>query len=165
MVNGGGVLARRIAAPAGPVTIGARARRAPTARRRQLLYRAAKRHYAPNENLNERNPAAVARFGRRKHEPIARRLGRLLRSLALLLAAGGIVTLGMEAIGWFRVGIWSTTSLLDLWLALGNSYSLRAASGTDRWLLQLLDLPLGVTLLALALLLLVVARSLLGAAK
>ena len=104
----------------------------------------------------------LAQHGGRNSDPIAKRLARLLRSLGLLLGAGGIVTLGMEAIDWYRNGVWTTTSLLDLWLALGNSLSLRAANGNDRIVLWLLDLPLGATLLVLALAILILARRLGG---
>lgn len=105
---------------------------------------------------------ALAQPGGRKSEPINKRVVRLLRSVAMLFGAGGIVAIGMEAIGWFRDGVWTSQTLLDLWLWLGNSYSLRASSGTDRFVLQLLDLPLGVTLLVVALAILIVARRIEG---
>jgi hypothetical protein len=95
----------------------------------------------------------------RKRQGPVWRVGRLLRSLGLLLGAGGIVVVGMQAIWWFQDGFWTTETPLNLWLSLGNAYSIRAASGADRIALQLLDLPLGPILLALALALLMAARS------
>ena len=96
--------------------------------------------------------------GGRKSEPIRKHLARWLRSLAFLLGASGVVVVGLDAIAWFRTGVWTSTSFLDLWLAFGNSYSLRASSSSDRWLLQLYILPAGPTLIALALIVLVAAR-------
>ena len=96
--------------------------------------------------------------GGRKSEPIAKRLARILRSLAFLFGASGIVVLGLQAIAWFRTGMWAETSFLDLWLAFGNSYSLKASSRSERWLLQLYTLPAWPTLIALALIVLLVAR-------
>ena len=100
----------------------------------------------------------MSRSSGRRSEPVGKRFARMLRSIGLLLGSGGIVALGWEAINWFRDGIWINSTLLELWLSLGNSYSLRAASGTDRFLLQLLDLPVAATLLVLALALLIAAR-------
>jgi hypothetical protein len=87
-------------------------------------------------------------------------MGRLLRSLALFLGASGVVVLAMQALGWFREGVWTSPTLLDLWLWLGNSYSLGTSDSVHRIVLRLLDLPLGLTLLLAALALLVGARRL-----
>jgi hypothetical protein len=48
--------------------------------------------------------------------------------------------------------------LLDLWLWLGNSYSISTANGTHRAASLILGLPLGPTLLGAALALLIVGR-------
>jgi hypothetical protein len=95
----------------------------------------------------------------RKREGLGQRLGRLLRAFAFLLGASGIVVLAIQAIGWFRNGVWMDWTLLELWLSLGNSFSIHGASAADRIWLQLLDLPAGPTLLAVALALLMAARS------
>jgi hypothetical protein len=89
---------------------------------------------------------------------VAERVARLLRSFALLLGASGVVVLGMQAIAWFRDGVWTRWDLLDLWLWLGNSYSISTSNGTDRVALLTLGLPLGPTLLGAALALLIVGR-------
>jgi hypothetical protein len=101
----------------------------------------------------------VKRLETRKRAPIAVRVARLLRSFALLLGAGGVVVLGMQTIDWFRDGIWPSWVLLDLWLWLGHSYSISAASRADHITLLILDLPLGPMLLAAALVLLIVGRA------
>lgn len=100
----------------------------------------------------------MKRLEARKRATIAERLARLLRAFALLLGASGIVVLGMQALAWFRDGVWTRWDLLDLWLWLGNSYSINTANGTDRIALLTLGLPLGPTLLGAALALLIVAR-------
>ena len=91
---------------------------------------------------------------RRGRDRIDKRIGRLLKSFAALAGAGGIVVIGLQLVGWFEDGVWTPRSILDLWLFLGNSYSLDAASGTGRWVLRLLDLPLAPSLIVVGLLLL-----------
>ena len=100
----------------------------------------------------------MKRLEARKRAPITERVARLLRSFALLLGASGVVVLGMQAIAWFRDGVWTSWDLLDLWLWLGNSYSISTASGTDRVALLTLGLPLGPTLLGATLALLIVGQ-------
>jgi hypothetical protein len=95
----------------------------------------------------------------RRHEGLGHRLARLLRAFAFLLGAGGIAVLGLQAIAWFRNGVWMDWTLLELWLSFGNSFSVHGASAVDRIWLQLLDLPAGPILLALGLALLMAARS------
>jgi hypothetical protein len=90
---------------------------------------------------------------RRRRGSIDKRLGRLLKSFAVLTGSAGVLVLGLQLLGWFKHGFWTPRSLLDLWLWLGNSYSLNAASGTGRLGLRLLDLPLAPSLLAIALVL------------
>jgi hypothetical protein len=94
----------------------------------------------------------------RKRATIAERIARLLRAFALLLGAGGVVVLGMQAIAWFRDGVWARWGLLDLWLWLGNSYSISATSSANHITLLILGLPLGLTLVGAGLVLLIVAR-------
>ena len=93
------------------------------------------------------------------------RLARVVRSLAFLCGASGVVVLALQALSWFRDGIWPSATFLDLWLAFGHSYSIRSASGTDRWLLQFYTLPAGPTLLVFALIILIAARRLAGTPK
>jgi hypothetical protein len=89
---------------------------------------------------------------------MAERVARLLRSFAVLLGASGVVVLGMQAIAWFHDGVWTSWELLDLWLWLGNSYSISTTDGTNHAALLALGLPLGPTLLGAALALLIVGR-------
>ena len=96
----------------------------------------------------------------RPREGLGRRLGRLLRSFAFLLGASGIVVLALLAMGWFRNGVLLEWTLLEIWLALGNSFSIPGASAADRIWLQLLNLPAGPMLLAVGLALLIAARRL-----
>lgn len=96
----------------------------------------------------------------RQRGSIAKRLARLLRPVGLLFAAGGIVVLGMQGITWFRAGVWTNPSLFDLWLWLGNSYSIGAMNSANRIALLILDLPLAPTVLAAALVLLFIAKQL-----
>lgn len=102
----------------------------------------------------------MKRLEARKRDPVTKRVGRLLRAFGLLLASSGIAILAMQLIGWFRDGVWPTPTLFDLWLWLGNTYSIGAASGAARIVLWLLDLPLGPTLLGAAFVLLMVAQRL-----
>lgn len=97
---------------------------------------------------------------RRARDRLDKRIGRLLKSFAALTGAAGILVLGLQLLGWFEDGLWTSRSILDLWLFLGNSYSLNAASGTGRFVLRLLDLPLAPSLIVVGLLLLAVGTRL-----
>ena len=77
-----------------------------------------------------------------------------------LFGASGIVVLALQAIAWFQNGVWMDWTLLELWLALGISFSIPGASAVDRIWLQVLNLPAGPTLLAVGLALLIAARRL-----
>ena len=85
-----------------------------------------------------------------RSDNVGKRLARLLKKLAIFLASIGIVVILLECLWWFQNGIWSDETLLDFWLALGNSYSVRSLNGAERIGLWLLDLPLGPVLLAIA---------------
>lgn len=87
------------------------------------------------------------------------RLGRLLKFFAALAGSGGVGVLALQLVGWFQAGAWTPRSLLDLWLWMGNSYSIGAGGEGDRLALWILGWPLGPTLLAVALGLLLVARA------
>jgi hypothetical protein len=89
---------------------------------------------------------------------IRRRLGRLLKIFAAVAGVGGIVVIGLQAMWWFQNGFWSPKSLLDLWLWLGNSYTINASARADRIGLWLLGLPLGPTLLVAGLALFGISR-------
>ena len=88
------------------------------------------------------------------------RLGRTLKSLAALSGAAGVVFIALQCLWWFQDGYWTPKTLFDLWLWLGNSYSISASSGSERILLWVLDLPLGASLIASALILLLAGRAL-----
>ncbi len=81
---------------------------------------------------------------------IGKRFGRLFRSFAALAGSGGVVVVALQCIWWFQDGFWSPKTLLDLWLWLGNSYSIRSSGETERVALWVLDFPLGAVLLVVA---------------
>lgn len=90
---------------------------------------------------------------------LGQRAGRLLKAFAALTGSGGVVVLALQTVAWFQDGAWTPRSLLDLWLWAGNSYSISAGGQGDRIALWVLDLPLGPTLLAVALGLLMASRA------
>lgn len=95
----------------------------------------------------------------RRPRSVGQRAGRLLKAFGALTGAGGVMVLALQAIAYFEEGFWTPGSLLDLWLWMGNSYSIRGGGQGDRIALWVLDLPLGPTLLAVALGLLVAGRA------
>jgi hypothetical protein len=97
--------------------------------------------------------------GRPNRRGIGRRFGRLLKLTAGVSGSAGIVVIGLQCVWWFQDGVWFPKTLFDLWLWLGNSFSISTSSGSDRILLWVLDLPLGASLLALALCLLLLGRT------
>ena len=89
---------------------------------------------------------------------LRRRVGGLFKMLGALLGIGGIVVIGLQCLWLIQDGFWSPKTLLDLWLWLGNSYSIHAGVATDRVGLWLLDLSLGPVLLVAGLLLFAAGR-------
>lgn len=90
----------------------------------------------------------------RPGDRIDKRIGRLFKSFAALTGSAGILVIGLQLVWWFEDGVWTPRSILDLWLFLGNSYSLNASNETGRIVLRLLDLPLAPSLIVIALFLL-----------
>jgi hypothetical protein len=84
---------------------------------------------------------------------IRRRSARLLKTFAAVAGASGVVVIALQCIWWFEDGFWRPKSLLDLWLWLGNSYSINASATSDRIGLELLGLPLAPVLLVVAIVL------------
>jgi hypothetical protein len=81
---------------------------------------------------------------------IRKRLARPFKTFATLSGIAGIAVILLQCLWWFQNGFWSGETLLDFWLALGNSYSMRSLNGAERIGLWLLDLPLGPVLLGIA---------------
>jgi hypothetical protein len=104
--------------------------------------------------------AGLKQLGRRPGARLGQRFARLLKSLAAVSGAAGVVFIALQCLWWFQNGYWTPKTLFDLWLWLGNSYSIHASSGSDRILLWVLDLPLGGALIASALILLLAGRAL-----
>ena len=82
---------------------------------------------------------------------IVTKLGRLLKAAATFVGLVGVIIIGFQSFWWFRDGYWSPKSVLDLWFWLGNSYT-PPRGDNARIALWLLDLPVGASLLTVALL-------------
>ena len=87
----------------------------------------------------------------RTRPSIGTRFGRLLKAAATFVGLAGITIIGLQCLWWFQDGYWSPKSVLDLWFWLGNTYTPMRGAGIARVVLFVLDLPVGATLLTVAL--------------
>jgi hypothetical protein len=87
---------------------------------------------------------------RARTDNIGKRLPRAFKAFAALSGIAGIAVILLQCVWWFQNGFWTSETVLDLWLGLGNAYSMRSLDGPERVGLWLLDLPLGPVLLAIA---------------